>query len=146
MNQKKEYVIVRDSALIALVSPADKVSLVVRRETIAPEAGLKAGWRWLPVIEEYGEPYGDTVEGDAVYRRTQDPSTVPPPRRLVPKRVIVDRLHATGKLVAAKSALDAADLYTQERWNTRTEVYADDETTLQFLASIDADPEVILAE
>lgn len=50
----------------------------------------------------------------------------PPVRRLVPKSVVVDRLQQAGLLAAARSALDAADLYTRERWNTRVVIYADD--------------------
>ena len=48
-------------------------------------------------------------------------------RILVPKRIIIERLHAAGRLEAARAALDAADLYTRERWNTRDAIYADDE-------------------
>ncbi|CDX49242.1 hypothetical protein MPL1032_10277 [Mesorhizobium plurifarium] len=67
----------------------------------------------------------------------------PPP--LVPKRVIVDRLQAAGLLEAAKVAIDAADLYTQERWNTRMDIFANDPTALALLASIGGDPDVIFA-
>lgn len=66
-------------------------------------------------------------------------------RRLVPKRLIVDRLQAIALLAAARAALDAADLYTQERWNTRESIYADDETAIGLLTAIGADPEAILA-
>jgi hypothetical protein len=66
-------------------------------------------------------------------------------RVLVPKHVIVDRLQAAGKLGAARAALDAADLYTRERWNTRDAIYADDESALALLAAIGADPADILA-
>lgn len=78
---------------------------------------------------------------------TIDPAPAPPPpeRRLVPKRVIVDRLHAAGLLEAAKAAIDGADLYTQERWNSRTDIYADDPTALGLLEAIGGDPEVIFA-
>jgi hypothetical protein len=66
-------------------------------------------------------------------------------RLLVPKRLIVERLQAAGKLEAARAALDATDLYTRERWNTRDAIYADDETALALLAAIGADPAAILA-
>ena len=66
-------------------------------------------------------------------------------RLLVPKRLIVERLQAAGKLEAARAALDAADLYTRERWNTRDAIYADDETALALIAAIGADPITILA-
>lgn len=72
----------------------------------------------------------------------KDPATI---RVLVPKRVIVDRLHAAGKLEAARAAIDAADLYTRERWNTREAVYADDATARALLQGIGADPDAILA-
>jgi len=65
--------------------------------------------------------------------------------RLVPKRYIIDRLHAAGKLDAAMAALAAADTYTQQRWMTRDSVYADDPTCLAVLAAIGADPAVIMA-
>lgn len=73
------------------------------------------------------------------------PADLTPPV-IIPKRVIVDRLHVAGKLEAAKAALDAADLYTQERWNTRTDIYADDPTALAMCQQIGVDPAVILAQ
>jgi hypothetical protein len=64
---------------------------------------------------------------------------------LVRKSVIVDRLQSAGLLVAARAALDAADLYTRERWNTRDAIYSNDPTALAFLASIGANAAEILA-
>ncbi|TJV70353.1 MAG: hypothetical protein E5X76_20170 [Mesorhizobium sp.] len=78
--------------------------------------------------------------------RAQFPDGLPEeqkPPRLVPKRLIVDRLQAAGLLEAARAAIDAADLYTQERWNTRTDIFANDPTALQMLAAIGGDPAVI---
>ena len=69
----------------------------------------------------------------------------PAPRQLVQKSVIIDRLQAAGLLAKARSALDSADLYTRERWNTRDAIYADDATALALLTAIGADPAVILA-
>ncbi|TGQ19339.1 hypothetical protein [Mesorhizobium sp. M00.F.Ca.ET.217.01.1.1] len=68
------------------------------------------------------------------------------PPRLVPKRVIVDRLQSAGLLEAARAAIDAADLYTQERWNTRTDIFANDPTALALLEMIGGDPAIIFAE
>lgn len=65
-------------------------------------------------------------------------------RVLVPKSMIIDRLQAAGLLAAARAALDAADLYTRERWNTRDAVYADDATAIALLEAIGADPDQIL--
>lgn len=74
------------------------------------------------------------------------PAADPPPRRLAPKSTIVDRLHAAGKLAAAKAAIDS-NLYVRERWYApdKPAVYADDPETLGLLAAIGADPAVILA-
>ena len=69
----------------------------------------------------------------------------PPRRRLVPRSLIVDRLAAAGKLAMARAALDAADLHTRERWNTRAAIYADDAAALALLQAIGADPDMILA-
>jgi hypothetical protein len=66
-------------------------------------------------------------------------------RVLIPKRVIVDRLQAAGKLEAARAALDGADLYTRERWNTREAIYIDDESAVALLNAIGANPAEILA-
>jgi hypothetical protein len=66
-------------------------------------------------------------------------------RVLVPKLKIVDRLQAAGKLEAARAALDSANLYTRERWNTRDSIYADDESAIALLNAIGADPGTILA-
>jgi hypothetical protein len=68
-----------------------------------------------------------------------------PPYHQVPTRTIVDRLEAAGKLEAARSALDAASLYTRERWNNRQVVNADDPDANALLQAIGADPVVILA-
>lgn len=67
------------------------------------------------------------------------------PRVLVPKYLIVDRLQAAGKLHAARAALDASDLYTRERWNTRDAIYADDAAALALLAATGVDSADILA-
>jgi hypothetical protein len=69
----------------------------------------------------------------------------PPTPRLVRKSVIVDRLQTAGLLGAARAALDAADLYTRERWNTRDAIYTTDPTSIAFLQSIGANPAEILA-
>lgn len=66
-------------------------------------------------------------------------------RPKISKAVIIDRLNATGKLAAARAALDQAPLYTQERWNVRTEIYADDPDAIALLTAIGADLQVILA-
>lgn len=76
---------------------------------------------------------------DGYYRA---PETI---RILVPKRTIVDRLAAAGKLDAARAALDASDIHTRERWNTREAIYADDAATLALLNAIGAEPSDILA-
>lgn len=68
-----------------------------------------------------------------------------PPYHSVPTRVIVDRLEQIDKLTAARAALDAADLYTRERWNNRQLIYADDPTAIALVQGIGADPAVILA-
>lgn len=65
-------------------------------------------------------------------------------RVLVPKRLIIERLHAAGLLEAARAALDVADLYTRERWNTRDAIYADDESAIALLDAIGADSNAIL--
>ncbi len=66
-------------------------------------------------------------------------------RILVPKCAIIERLHAAGKLAEARVALNAADLYTRERWNTREAIDAVDVTALALLDAIGADAAAILA-
>jgi hypothetical protein len=86
---------------------------------------------------------GDRFDGAAFVPPAS--ARTPPLRRLVRRSVIVDRLQAIGKLEAARAALDAADLYSRERWNARAAVYADDPTAIALLRAIGADPDAILA-
>ena len=57
-----------------------------------------------------------------------------PPRRLVPKSLIIARLQEAGKLAAARAALDA-DLYTRERWYAPDQpvVHSDDPEAVALL-------------
>jgi len=73
-------------------------------------------------------------------------AAMPPPRRLVPKSVIIARLQEAGKLAAASAAINV-DLYVRERWYApdRPAIYADDPEALALLTAIGADPKVILA-
>lgn len=73
------------------------------------------------------------------------PPTSPRSPRVVPRTVIIDRLFAAGKLDAARAALDVAPLYTQERWNARSAIRADDPDAVALLRAIGADPDVIMA-
>jgi hypothetical protein len=86
---------------------------------------------------------GDSFDGTAFVPPVS--GRTPALRRLVRRSVIVDRLQAAGNLPAARAALDAADLYTRERWSAREAIYADDPTAIALLQAIGADPEAILA-
>lgn len=107
----------------ALVSPENVIDRVQSDAVIDPKTGTKPGWRWLPVVEEFGEPYGDTVEGDTVYRRRQDPATIPPP---VPDSVSPRQarlaLLAIGRLADVEAALAQADEATRIAWEFSIEV------------------------
>lgn len=120
--------------------------------------GFVHAWRdgWQLVEDHRGEPAWEKATGRAVVIHAigplpdeltaTDPTPPPEPeRRLVPKRVIIDRLHEAGLLDRARKALDAAPLYTRERWNARDAVYADDPDSIGFLRAIGADPDTILA-
>lgn len=69
----------------------------------------------------------------------------PAPPALVPKYMIVDRLQAAGKLEQGRALLDASDLYTRERWNTKDAILPDDPTAMGLVAALGLDPAVILA-
>lgn len=102
---------------------------------------LQMPGNWLTnATPEELEEFGITVE------ELPEPPPPPPPRRLVAKSVIVDRLQEAGLLAAARTVLDSTDLYTQERWNSRESIYADDPTAIALLKSIGADATQILAE
>lgn len=70
-----------------------------------------------------------------------------PPRRLVKKSVIIQRLIAADLIGAARTALDA-DTSAYARWwaPDKPEIYFDDPDALALLQAIGADPAVILAE
>jgi hypothetical protein len=67
-------------------------------------------------------------------------------RRLVPKSLVIERLHQAGLLAAARAALDA-DVYARERWYApdKPAIQSDDPEALALLAAIGADPAAILA-
>lgn len=113
-------------------------------------------WFWL--VQENNKFYSSAAQGyvdtapevytpidtfDNLVQVLRDANV--PPYHLVAKRVIVDRLEQAGLLTAARTALDAADLYTQERWNTRDRIYADDPAAVGLIQAIGGDPAVILA-
>jgi hypothetical protein len=105
-------------------------------------SGRSGGNEGVTLVPSDTANIGDTYDGE---RFIAPPSNDPPARRLVRRSVIVDRLQAAGKLPAARAALDAADLYTRERWSAREAIYADDPTAIALLQAIGADPEAILA-
>jgi hypothetical protein len=109
---------------------------------------LADGAEWTPpagctVHASESAIFGGTFDGVAFFPPPE--AAQPPRRRLVPRSLIVDRLAAAGTLAMARAALDAADLHTRERWNTRAAIYADDAAALALLQAIDADPDMILA-
>lgn len=91
----------------------------------------------------------DRVEYDAwlAAGNTPDPYVAPviePERLLLPKSVIIDRLHEAGLLEKADAVLKQQDLYTQQRWLVREKVYADDPTLVGLLKAIGADTDKLL--
>jgi hypothetical protein len=88
---------------------------------------------------------GKVVGGGYVAPETPAP-TLPPPRVLLQKSVIIDRLQEAGLLEKAYSVLNEQDLYTQQRWLVRDAVYVDDPTLVGLLKNLGANTDVILAK
>ena len=77
---------------------------------------------------------------------TITPFAAPPaPPLYVSRYVVVQRLDAGGLLADAHTALQAASLSVRMRWESATEIATDDPDAHALLASIGADPAVILA-
>ena len=134
--------------LIALVSPEDLISRISPAAKIDPAAGTKPGWRWLPIVEEYGEPYGDTVEADRVLRLVQDPATIPQAKRQVAKTLVEARVDRhPGKLTQIMAIL-MQDGSKFVRWISRDYPFVnfDDPDTIWVLDQVGLDPDEILAE
>lgn len=109
----------------------------------ADDAGLLA-WR-----AGGGVPTGIASEAelDAVLVAAGHGDRAPhPPKRTVPKSMIIARLIAAGKIGDARAALDA-DAATYARWwaPDRPAINHDDPDALALLAAIGADPETIMA-
>jgi hypothetical protein len=113
--------------------------------SLAEEAALRADPAKLFGNDSGFEVVLADAEAAAIRAQWAANEAAPAPRRLVNKSVIVERLQAADKLAAARAALDLADIYMRERWNTRAAIYADDEAALALLAAIGADAAVILA-
>ena len=80
------------------------------------------------------------------------PGPAPPP--LIPKLRVVERIGAAGKLRDARAALKIgrpddelsdAELLLRERWEAATTIAQDDAQLRGFLATLDLDPDQILA-
>lgn len=110
----------------ALVSPDDEVDRYLDGSKLDLNAGTKPGWRWLPVIDEYGIA-GIEVTAEAVYRRKQDPATVPPPvPEVISARQARLALLAAGLLAQVEATVSTADAATQIAWEYATEIQRDD--------------------
>lgn len=81
-----------------------------------------------------------------------DPGLAPPP--LIPKLLVVERIGLAGKLRDARAALKIgrpddelsdAELLLRERWEAATTIVQDDVQVRGFLATLDLDPDQILA-
>jgi hypothetical protein len=81
-----------------------------------------------------------------------DPGPAPPP--LIPKLLVVERIGVAGKLRDARAALKIgrpddelsdAELLLRERWEAATTIAQDDAQLRGFLATLDLDPDQILA-
>lgn len=131
----------RPASRLAIVNDDGLVLQVV---VAGPDWQPPEGAKLVPTDRaNIGDRYDDKRGG---FPADLDYSEPEPERRLVPKRLIIDRLHAAGLLEVARKALDAADLYTRERWNARDAVFADDPESMAFLRLIGADPDAILGE
>ena len=132
----------------ALVGPENQIDRVQSDQIIDPATGTKPGWRWLPVVVEFGEPYGDTVEEGRVRRGVIDPVTIPPPRRIVRKSVVEARVDRyPGKLAEVMTILTSNwSLFVRWISHDYPEVYFDDPDTLYVLDLVGLDPAVIMAE
>ena len=81
-----------------------------------------------------------------------DPGPAPPP--LIPKLLVVERIGAAGKLRDARATLKIgrpddelsdAELLLRERWEAASTIAQDDAQLRGFLATLDLDPDQILA-
>ena len=81
-----------------------------------------------------------------------DPGPAPPP--LIPKLLVVERIGAAGKLRDARAALKIgrpddelsdAELLLRERWEAAATIAQDDAQLRGFIATLDLDPDQILA-
>ena len=81
-----------------------------------------------------------------------DPGPAPPP--LIPKLLVVERIGLAGKLRDARAALKIgrpdddltdAELLLRERWEAATTIAQDDAQLRGFIATLDLDPDAILA-
>ena len=122
-------------------------------ETVVDHEDVVIGYETPEAIGGYRVSFNPDVEGGdtaeialRVWTEAQNTPAEPDPvpRWYVSRLVVVDRLEAAGKRIAAKQALSADD-YQQDRWNAATEIASDDAGVRALLTSVGADPDQILA-
>lgn len=108
--------------------------------SIDPAAGLKDGWRWLAVVDEFGAEPGLEVAGNHVRR------ILVAPRPMVRKSTVQARLIEAGKMDAAYALLTSHPAFFA-RWFApdRPRVFCDDPDAVMVVEALDLDPAVILA-
>ena len=132
-----EHALVRDGEIIRLED-------FDTTPTLAPNKGA-----WVPVVSDVqAAPEGQVVLSTTVELQDGVPVRVgvygPPPRRLIAKSVVQERVNDLGKLGAAFAALNA-DPVSFGRWFAPDwpQVFADDEGLLTLLAAIGCTEEEI---
>jgi len=65
-------------------------------------------------------------------------------KQLIKKITIIERLHEAGKLEEYRTKLDAAPILFREKWNAVEKINPYDQANLDFIASLGADPLVVL--
>lgn len=152
---KRTLALIKDNAIVDIVVEGGRVRLPGTKTFIDPaEDGWEGyGYRLAAIVpfdltgkQILSGPTIGLVGG--VPRQLYEVEDAPPARPRVAKTTVHDRLHAAGKLEAAKAMLEAHAIFFV-RWFSpdprHTYVYSDDPDAIALLNAIDADPDIILA-
>jgi len=114
---------------------------VIASHMEVPEGTVQEGATWDGYTFTFTNPEPPVAPWPPGSGKPDNPGN---PNPLIAKITIIERLHEAGKLEEYRTKLDAAPILFREKWNVVEKIDPYDQANLDFIASLGADPLVVL--